>query len=529
MLKKIVFLVVLLFVAAIIFVSYRLFFHKQHYRIVGRYMDYDCQPVVSTDFQVSADLSSHVGFGGGAQYYAKGTTDERGYFEIDFKSRNHLSQMSIQANASDDGRSGARSFEPAPTMELLDTSFKNPLILYREGNATIEHRVTGRKLLAIAYRHDGGRFRIPVPRYWQKGQDIVFDVRLRWKREGGSWVLIIAAHKRGGFIDCPVAELPFNANIPSRGYRKFVRIPLPEADDRSQQYAFYYKHDGDLAFGTLFVNIKFDPDAMPRGALVNLTYDVLTSENEFVETPRLPQYNCGGPLAQSYDGYLGSLPANRNRFHRMLSKPRPGSDQRTAADPDTPLEWFQNQVDDRIVMAQALVSHGNVSERFALVYQVYREDLLRKLETKSFKDIHLDPNAMIFRIARREDAPLEILEDIEATFALAPLMLDLSSNPRLPQAMLNRLVEGLLGRDFESSGKNREVADILLKLAANPRLEAQAFAVLSKRIMENIDTDTVDYDYRRSAEILAGNPAVPAALLDDWANLTWSSFLIHPS
>jgi len=202
----------------------------------------------------------------------------------------------------------------------------------------------------------------------------------------------------------------------------------------------------------------------------------------------------------------------------MLSKPRPGSDQRTAADPDTPLEWFQNQVDDRIVMAQALVSHGNVSERFALVYQVYREDLLRKLETKSFKDIHLDPNAMIFRIARREDAPLEILEDIEATFALAPLMLDLSSNPRLPQAMLNRLVEGLLGRDFESSGKNREVADILLKLAANPRLEAQAFAVLSKRIMENIDTDTVDYDYRRSAEILAGNPAVPAALLDDWAN-----------
>ncbi len=541
-LKWVLFLI-LAAIGMVALVIYFVFCQKTDYRIVGQYVDYDCQPVAYADYQFRASMSSRVPYDGGAQRHHSGQTDAKGFFKIEFASNRSLHSFDLELSQSDDKRAGRRSFGVNERSQALRSSQQIPLYIYRQLPHDLDHRFTEKSRYELGYRSSGGTSRHHLiadihqrPRSNRTDrQQTILDFKFRWQPDKEGWTLELAAAQKGGFIEYPIERMPFDTRIPEQGYRKYVNMRLPTRQYLTTRKAFYYRHNEGQAYGMLLIDVGFDNEGAGPSALMYVTHDLLANKPGVTEPHVLPQFNCGGIAPKGFSKAY-KAPSQITSSRKISSPYTAPTTAVTAADPDTPLDWFHSHLSDPTVLNHALVSYGDVSERYPIIYPASRDWLRERLQDSGKRRQANWRDNPVLRIAKDERTPADILETIVINFPVVPAALAVSANPSLPAGSVDRIASKLLHGGYESIDPKHEERPLMRSLVANQRLHKDTYRKLSERLFEAIDSDNKNIHVPAVKEFLQnlGIPAevlllwVDRAMKEDMPTLAWQ-LLEHPN
>jgi hypothetical protein len=472
----------ILFIAVFLVLTGYFYLNKRNV-VIAKLVDYQCKPITNEPVVVAWDLGTFP-LGWPVSDIEKFKTDDNGFFKSKAKGRSIAIKKDIQdlhyyRNFRFD-RWGFVSGNITIDIinELKRSTYNSPFYVYVGNNLPA----------GIKHGYDSDLIRI---RFSDKTAQMIpasFDstpgniINLSWKMENGIPYFWVTGIGDGGVLDITNNTDQLN-RIPTSNYTKSLKYQIK--DSRTQRI-FIIKGKASQSYSIFSIDLVYDK-ALGVAYLATLfntiAVDMYSSDSKKttdISYPIIPQEGCGGVFARSHNGYFGLLDNEKLTYLKASARELPFEIKKTnselhtiAAHPETPLDWYRNNIDNWHIAKAALNNNGDIHERIEYIYRKSKDNNWQSVIDTISIDVRASENILLDIVNYYDKFMPKVASNPSSTIKVLDTILDKLNNE--------------LDTPISESGKVPHIIQVLArKENMPPELLEKAQDIFEKYISKNM-------------------------------------------
>lgn len=538
------------------------------YEVHGRYVHYDCSPVVGENMVMRG---SSPGIAGYSFSGAQGITDAEGDFSgVVSGSSGLIIIPGHELERNWGGGKETRFFDRNELNQLrLEMSREMPILIYRDPylprNDLTRTRLNQTLLFPVPegnVRENARWYEFPGSVSSREGKRAHLKIGFeRTKKAAGvSWQATFSGIN-GGLIAVPADKLPFLETLPVEGYDQTITIKFDKKDVGGLpiKKAFYLSADNGRAFATVIMNLQLvsheiavanrltggdSPFYLVGNMFVDILFvDKFSRSRPAITSPYLQQRKCGGAMAYDHNSFYAKavdLPLKPTAQliaigNRLKNKYAAYDLAEKAKQPTTSIDWLlkpehlhnhwiaiemlkRGDLDDQV--ANAMLEYYRSGDTTATNgYQVLQAmSAANSLSPNLYHKLANISSGHIFTLVRNKSLPQSLLKDMVEGYMSRkktnPVLRALAANPALSEESVDMLAASKDKRVLYFAANHKNASpELLTKLSQHSDIQIKKEVAWNLHTPSNVLQRMSEMGSEEINHNIATNPNTPSSVL----------------